>query len=117
MHEPALPQVKRSKWVRNPIDRFILASQEAAGLMPAPEADKPTLIRRLTFDLIGLPPTPHQTLEVANTKAELLGGFPLAQMSLEAPDEFAGSCVPQQSSAVIGCCHHEDSVGTEHSTP
>ncbi|MFO0910928.1 MAG: DUF1549 and DUF1553 domain-containing protein [Isosphaeraceae bacterium] len=53
------PPVKDASWPRNPIDRFILASLEEAGLRPAPEADRATLIRRLTFDLTGLPPTPE----------------------------------------------------------
>jgi hypothetical protein len=52
------PQVRNTKWVRNDIDRFILAPLEAAGLQPAPEADRRTLIRRLSFDLLGLPPDP-----------------------------------------------------------
>ena len=47
-------------WVRNPIDAFILAKLQAAGLRPSPEADRPTLIRRLYFDLIGLPPSPEE---------------------------------------------------------
>ncbi|HKQ93917.1 MAG TPA: PSD1 and planctomycete cytochrome C domain-containing protein [Blastocatellia bacterium] len=54
---PQLPSVKDSKWVRNPIDRFILSRLEKEGLRPSPEADKSTLIRRLSLDLTGLPPT------------------------------------------------------------
>ena len=54
---PALPAVKNGSWIRNPIDRFILATLEQKGLAPAPEADKATLLRRLSLDLIGLPPT------------------------------------------------------------
>jgi len=58
--KPKLPEVRDSAWVRNDIDRFILAKLEAKGLKPAPEAGKRTLIRRLYFDLIGLPPTPEE---------------------------------------------------------
>ena len=54
---PQLPEVEQTDWPRNPIDTFILARLEAEGLAPSPEADKPTLIRRATFDLTGLPPT------------------------------------------------------------
>ena len=57
---PALPQVKDARWPRNPIDNFILARLEREGLKPSAEADKITLIRRLTFDLTGLPPTPAE---------------------------------------------------------
>jgi hypothetical protein len=56
---PALPMVKDPSWVRNPIDRFVLARLEAGGLHPAPEADRRTLARRLSLDLTGLPPTPE----------------------------------------------------------
>src|SRR6185295_17648340 len=51
---PATPTVKQSNWAHNDIDRFLLAKQEAQHVGPSPEADKPTLIRRLYFDLIGL---------------------------------------------------------------
>ena len=54
---PALPEVKSRKWPRNDVDRFILAALEQKGLKPNAEADRYTLIRRLSLDLIGLPPT------------------------------------------------------------
>ncbi len=54
---PSLPAVKNTAWVRNPIDNFILARLEKERLSPSPEADKETLIRRASLDLIGLPPT------------------------------------------------------------
>jgi hypothetical protein len=53
----ALPKPSRQGWARNAVDHFILARLEKEGLQPAPEADRPTLIRRLTLDLTGLPPT------------------------------------------------------------
>ncbi|HSH17309.1 MAG TPA: DUF1549 domain-containing protein, partial [Verrucomicrobiae bacterium] len=55
-----LPVVKQSNWPANEIDRFILARIEKAGFTPAPEADKAALLRRVTFDLTGLPPTPEE---------------------------------------------------------
>ncbi len=54
---PELPRVNNARWCRNPIDRFVLARLEKEGLAPAPEADRVTLIRRLSLDLTGLPPT------------------------------------------------------------
>ncbi|MCE9552861.1 MAG: DUF1553 domain-containing protein [Planctomycetes bacterium] len=53
-----LPPVKNGGWVRNPIDRFVLARLEQAGFAPAAEADRRTLARRLALDLTGLPPEP-----------------------------------------------------------
>ncbi|HVK19195.1 MAG TPA: PSD1 and planctomycete cytochrome C domain-containing protein [Fimbriiglobus sp.] len=57
---PAPPAVRNATWPRDPIDRFVLAKLEAAGLRPAAPADKRTLVRRVTFDLTGLPPTPEE---------------------------------------------------------
>src|SRR5262249_34870504 len=54
---PTLPAVKLADWARTPIDRFILARLEKEALTPASEADRITLIRRVTLDLTGLPPT------------------------------------------------------------
>jgi hypothetical protein len=55
-----LPEVKRAEWVRQPMDRFILARLEKEGLEPSPEADKAALLRRVSLDLTGLPPTPEE---------------------------------------------------------
>src|ERR1041385_263122 len=55
--KPAVPDVKNKGWVRNEIDKFILARLEKEGMDPSSEADKVALVRRLSFDLVGLPPT------------------------------------------------------------
>jgi hypothetical protein len=57
---PAVPKVNRADWVANPIDAFVLARLEEKGLAPNPPADPRALVRRLFFDLIGLPPTPEE---------------------------------------------------------
>src|SRR5206468_9733075 len=66
---PPLPKVKNPSWVRNPIDRFILAELEKHGLTPASEADRRTLARRLSLDLIGLPPAPADVEAFVNDRA------------------------------------------------
>jgi hypothetical protein len=66
---PALPAVKNESWVRNPIDRFVLAKLEAAGLSPAPEADRRTIARRVALDLTGLPPAPELMQEFVEDKS------------------------------------------------
>ena len=66
---PSLPVVKNAAWCKTPIDRFILARLEAKGLKPAAPADRRTLIRRATFDLTGLPPTPEEVEAFAADKS------------------------------------------------
>src|SRR6266702_2470953 len=61
LSKPPLPEVKNSAWAATPIDRFVLARLEEKQIQPNAPADKRTLLRRLCFDLIGLPPTPEQT--------------------------------------------------------
>ena len=60
LRSPPPPAVKNAHWGRNPIDRFILRRLEEKSLVPLPPADRTTLIRRVTFDLTGLPPTPPE---------------------------------------------------------
>jgi mono/diheme cytochrome c family protein len=62
------PPVKDRLWPRNPIDRFVLARLEREGLRPSPEADRTTLIRRVSLDLIGLPPTPGEVDSFENDR-------------------------------------------------
>lgn len=70
----AIPEVKDTAWSQSPIDRFILARLEEQGMSPAPPADRTTLIRRATFDLVGLPPSDE---EIASFESD------------PAPDAFA----------------------------
>jgi mono/diheme cytochrome c family protein len=59
---PVPPEVRTEGWIRNPIDRFVLARLEKAGLSPSPEAEDTTLLRRANLDLIGLPPPPAEVV-------------------------------------------------------
>jgi hypothetical protein len=58
--KPLLPAVANEEWVKNPIDRYILGRLEKESIAPSPEADRATLLRRVSLDLIGLPPTPGE---------------------------------------------------------
>jgi hypothetical protein len=63
IRRPGDPKVKSEDWVRNPIDRFVVAKLEHLQIAPSPEANRRTLIRRLSLDLLGLPPTPAEIRE------------------------------------------------------
>jgi len=63
---PAVPDVRIRTWPRNPIDNFVLARLEHEGIEPSPEAPRSTLLRRVSLDLTGLPPTPEETAAFVN---------------------------------------------------
>jgi hypothetical protein len=68
---PAVPQASNLSWVANPIDAFVLRRLDEEGLAPSPEAERATLIRRVSLDLIGLPPTPDEVASfTADERAE-----------------------------------------------
>src|SRR5262249_44468716 len=68
IHSPELPS-SQSNWGHNSIDRFVLHRLEEKGVQPSGPADKATLIRRATFDLIGLPPTPEEVQSFLNDRS------------------------------------------------
>src|SRR5262249_17881257 len=69
VQRPNVPDVKNKAWVRNPIDAFLLARLEGKGLSPAAPADRVALIRRVYYDLTGLPPRPEDVDAFVNDKA------------------------------------------------
>jgi hypothetical protein len=68
IQRPTPPEVRQRAWVRNDIDRFVLARLEKEQIEPSPEADRVTLIRRLSFDLLGLPPSPREVDDFLHDK-------------------------------------------------
>jgi hypothetical protein len=60
LNRPAIPRVNDKAWLRTPVDSFILATLESKGLRPSPPIDRARLIRRVTYDLLGMPPTPEE---------------------------------------------------------
>ena len=87
---PTVPETRDSGWVRGPIDAFVRAKLAEKGLAPAPEADRRTLIRRVSFDLIGLPPTPEEV----DASSPTLGPTPTSGWSI--------GCWPARATASAG---------------
>jgi hypothetical protein len=71
LRTPVIPAVKNSSWPSNDIDHFVLAGLEAAKMQPGPDAEKFILVRRIYFDLIGLPPRPEEITQFINDKSPL----------------------------------------------
>lgn len=71
VRNPPLPSVQNEKWIRDDLDRFILARLDEAGLQPNPDANRYTLLRRVAFDLTGLPPTQDEIQQFVNDPASL----------------------------------------------
>jgi len=69
VRKPSIPTVKNRSWIKTPIDAFVLAELEKKGLRPAPPADRRTLIRRASYDLTGLPPSPEEVEAFVNDRA------------------------------------------------
>ena len=69
LNPPSLPRVANTAWAQNEIDRFVLAQLEKHQLQPSPQADRHTLIKRLYYDLIGLPPSPKEVRDFINDKS------------------------------------------------
>jgi len=69
VRQPPIPRVKNERWVKTPVDAFILAQLEARQLTPSRPADRRTLIRRATFDLTGLPPKPEEVAAFISEKS------------------------------------------------
>ncbi len=67
--EPAPPKVSKPRWIRQPLDAFVLAKLDAEKLKPSPEADRAQWLRRVSFDLTGLPPTPEEIKNFADDKS------------------------------------------------
>ena len=69
VRKPAVPQVKETAWLHSPVDAFVLAKLEKNDMKPSPPASKEVLIRRATYDLIGLPPTPEEVQAFVDDKS------------------------------------------------
>jgi hypothetical protein len=86
--KPAAPEVKAKAWPRGDIDQFVVAKQEAAGVKPVGDAERRTLVRRATYDLIGLPPMPSDIKTFVDDPAPDTEAFGKVVDRLLASDHF-----------------------------
>ena len=110
----ALPAVKDGAWCRTPIDRFVLAKAEAVGRAPSPPADDATWLRRVTFDLTGLPPTPQEiknfTVAIKSEAANDEAAYGAVVERLLASDAYA----ERQAQHWLDLARYADTDGYEH---
>lgn len=113
IENPALPSVNEEAWIRDDLDRFILSRLEAADLQPNPDADRYTLLRRVAFDLIGLPPTEREIREFINDPA------PLSEALARVVDRYLDSeCFGERwGRHWLDVARYADSVGRNWNAP
>ncbi len=113
VRKPAIPAVKNAAWLKDGTDVFILAKLEAAGIAPNPDADRATLLRRATFDLTGLPPTPDELSAFARDPAPDDAAFAKVVDRLLASPRFGERWARHWLDVV----HYADSVGRSWNSP
>ncbi len=106
---PSPPQVHRADWARGPIDRFLLAKMEAAGVTPVGEADRGVLIRRAYFDVVGLPPSPEE-IDAFVAAADLEKAWEAIVDKLLASPHFG----ERRARHWLDCARFAESTGFEH---
>jgi len=102
---PALPAVKNKGWVKNPIDQFVLAKLEAEGLQPNPIADSEALLRRIFYDLVGLPPTSEQ-VEIFVKAYDAARALDVAATTRGAPATNADTVLAKQVDFLLASPHY-----------
>jgi hypothetical protein len=113
VRKPAIPAVKNAAWLKDGTDGFILAKLEAAGIAPNPDADRATLLRRATFDLTGLPPTPEELAAFVRDPANDDAAFAKVVDRLLASPRFGERWARHWLDVV----HYADSVGRSWNSP
>ena len=113
VRKPAIPAVKNAAWLKDGTDVFILAKLEAAGIAPNPDADRATLLRRATFDLTGLPPTPEELSAFVRDPANDDVAFAKVVDRLLASQRFGERWARHWLDVV----HYADSVGRSWNSP
>jgi hypothetical protein len=113
VRKPAIPAVKNVGWLKDGTDVFILAKLEAAGIAPNPDADRATLLRRATFDLTGLPPTPEELHAFVRDPATDDTAFAKVVDRLLASPRFG----ERWARHWLDVIHYADSVGRTWNSP